>query len=222
MKNLVFFALKFVVILLLFTVTLVEGQEVIKTEGFGESVAMLKMSWHPGKLCIDCHILLLSEKEYREKFGTSCASCHKNSYIEESGADSKYKINTVKLSELHGTKHCIRCHVGSGQVTVMEYHKTIHGGIGCLNCHKSQDETLFNVTKPSSMSCMSCHKQIHFTHGEKLPGLCALCHGMEYASKYTSAEQTEIVYIDKTKKEEKSHAFPTLIEILSKIIEVIF
>lgn len=192
---------------------------VVQDQGFEDLVAFMKQEWHPGSFCMECHATLFSPEKLRS---FTCSGCHGNRYIQ---GQRLFKINISKVSELHGARPCIRCHIGSMPLKEGLHDWHTERGVECSQCHVLREETPLelNISIPPSPECFTCHERnIHTAHGDKLTMVCGYCHGKEFASRYAEEEP---VKINATKiKEEKPGAirFPTLKELLFRILSIIF
>ncbi len=128
---------------------------------------------HPGWLCIQCHYNLLGEKGAK-KIEKYCDNCHGNRPENPRGLE----IDIGKISRLHGSRPCIRCHVGNKgndpyKLTAQDFHRVMPN-VKCGKCHPIENGTLM---KPNTTSCLSCHQGgAHVVHTD-LAKKCPACHG---------------------------------------------
>ncbi len=221
------------ILLLIFLSFCIYAEEVSKEEyEKGESLSPLLRSFagvkHGGQKCVYCHALIIPDREYAKMFLEQGCRCHKGDI------GYGYSVNMDKVREIHGTKHCKRCHASTLNVTKEIFHRKIHKRISCTKCHIIEPVN-FTISVPKSMECKNCHNMdIHYIHADKLNKVCYLCHGSNFASRYTVKELRKIGFTEKEIKkynlskeeggEEKveKRGFITISKILAFIVDLLF
>ena len=127
--------------------------------------------WHGnGRMCTECHEVLLGTKGVAE---ITCSSCH--THIKRDGIDPA-------VARLHDDRVCIRCHIGTknsnsniSNVSVKDFHLSM-ANVACSECHTERDG---EYLRPNQTACHDCHPGgPHVVHpDEKLGELCPRCHG---------------------------------------------
>jgi hypothetical protein len=181
-------------------------------------------NWHPGGFCIPCHYTLLGNERAKE-ISTKCTqTCHARANIPKDSKNA-YKVNMVKISEIHRDILCIRCHIGTKSalnVTAVDFHRVM-SKTDCMSCHTFENDS---YVKPQKTDCSDCHGgDPHVVHGKRLDNMCEACHG-EFALKYIDklklpSNASNATLLSSMNKTETIKGYPTIGEIISRIIESI-
>lgn len=211
-------------VIVLAVIPMAYAQEEIS--GISPQVKNLAGMAHGGSKCVYCHAFIIPQEEYENKFLKGCR-CH--------GVFGGYNIPISKVKKTHKSQHCKLCHASTRNITFQVYHEEIHNRLECTKCHNVKDSTDFIITRPgqNAENCKACHSyDIHYIHSDKLGKVCKMCHGSQFASKYTRQDLEQVgleeEVINKTVEGEKEEGekeekfgFPTISEILGIIVDFI-
>lgn len=115
------------------------------------------VSPHANVKCADCHVPAGKETRYRIKFEL-CLDCHKD----EHGG---------QFAAAPWLNRCEQCHAGAtwktSNYTLAKHQKSSwpltggHAAVACNDCHKPSISSKTAVYHFSSVSCTSCHEDVH-------------------------------------------------------------
>jgi len=221
------FAVLMVIAVTMIAATAHAQEDYTKVQGLDPLVRNFAGMGHGGSKCIYCHAFLMPDEEYEKKFLKAGCRCH------QPDVANGYNVRINDVRELHDSNHCRLCHAGTKNVTFSIYHQKVHNRIPCTRCHTIRNVTDFTISKPKTMRCKACHKyDIHYIHADVLGKVCKMCHGTQFASRYTRKDLEKLnlkeEIINKTlsegetKKEVKKVGFITISKILAFIIDLIF
>ncbi|MCG7847915.1 MAG: cytochrome c family protein [ANME-2 cluster archaeon] len=193
-------AIAFIIIILSFTSTAVKATDFSKSD------------WHDAIICNPCHESILPQSVSKEIYD-GCI-CH---YPPEKPVWNN-EIDIQSIRKIHGNKPCIQCHINSiGSLTLDNLHRA-HYTTDCGDCHGND-----KIIRPEYSECSSCHKsEIHGVHND-LEGLCVICHGKygeDTVNNFQSANMPVTADVSML-LEDKNRKFPTIIEVLTSLLQII-